>query len=369
MPNESHRDYFLGLMESNMKPPGRSLIYKHRFMFAMGYCSFLAAEAKELLAAGEPTRWGTIDASPQAGWDWVLHGRISLSKHELVVSFREANMYIQLSIAQRAAMDNHQDFHQSNKVEGIGFRLAKKLRLRLALPTAVGAGRAGIRHKLHSLVHGERMTSPSWPSAVTLMNSTFSITGDMGTESHICQCRVSLRDLMGAWGSSPSPGSAAGDTEKDPLEQSDALASEQSGFAFESELGGCDAPGDAFNFEDIPQGGVQPGHAAAAGEDGAAGGAEDWGSSVIDLRHCLYVPGLLHMGHNCVHDLHAVLSGCWEDYVNQLRHVCQMLPRRRSRTRLQETCLNAEPYCHFKEEFGKFSAKVYEGRRGLGVFS
>eukprot|EP00969_Alexandrium_andersonii_P161791 7151059-Alexandrium_andersonii.AAC.1 len=64
------------------------------------------------------------------------------------------------------------------------------------MPVGVGSGRADARYKVHALLHSERLASESWGDAVRLMNSTFSWTGDLGTESRLPSVRVAVRDLL-----------------------------------------------------------------------------------------------------------------------------------------------------------------------------
>ena len=52
----------------------------------------------------------------------------------------------------------------------------------MGVPAGVGSGCAGVRHKFHALLHSYRLTSDSWKRSVELVNSTFSSTGDSGTE-------------------------------------------------------------------------------------------------------------------------------------------------------------------------------------------
>ena len=84
----------------------------------------------------------------------------------------------------------------------------------------------------------------------------------------------------------------------------------------------------------------------------------------VDLHACIYIPGLLHIAHNCVNDFNVVLADSWRDFVHYLKHVCRLLSRRRARTRLLQTCFLAEPFCHVTQKFHNFNQHVYEGRWG-----
>eukprot|EP00969_Alexandrium_andersonii_P190844 8431098-Alexandrium_andersonii.AAC.1 len=96
------------------------------------------------------------------------------------------------------------------------------------MPVGVGSGRADLRYKVHALLHSQRLSTESWADAVCLLNSTFSWTGDLGTEARLPRVRVELADLFPWACPAPSVG-GAGDDSLD-------------GFAFEPEAG-ADASG------------------------------------------------------------------------------------------------------------------------------
>lgn len=61
--------------------------------------------------------------------------------------------------------------------------LPERLHRVAGVPTAVAAGRAGLRYKLRAMLHSMRLTSPTWAAVARLANSAFPSTGDLGTES------------------------------------------------------------------------------------------------------------------------------------------------------------------------------------------
>lgn len=76
-------------------------------------------------------------------------------------------------------------------------------RLRVALaytpgvPTVVGSGRASRHHKLHAILHADRLVCSSWQQVCALQANTVSWTVDMGTEFHITGLRqVQLQTLF-----------------------------------------------------------------------------------------------------------------------------------------------------------------------------
>ena len=132
-----------------------------------------------------------MDGSPQHGYDWLLHGSITVSVAECVALFHAATEYIVRSLEQGPAPAD-----ADNRTLELRARLSKSLRKVLSVPVAVGSGKAGIRHKLHALVHSERIYSWSLGAAAAMVSRSFSWTGDLGCESSVTQCHVKLRKLF-----------------------------------------------------------------------------------------------------------------------------------------------------------------------------
>ena len=80
-------------------------------------------------------------------------------------------------------LDIHAPERQRRQQEALS--VLGKLSFRPGAPSAVGSGRAGARYKLHSLLHSLRLESATWADAILALNSTVSITSDLGAESHI----------------------------------------------------------------------------------------------------------------------------------------------------------------------------------------
>ena len=95
--------------------------------------------------------------------------------------------------------------------------------------------------------------------------------------------------------------------------------------------------------------------------------APDLVDAWLDLSGTIYVPGLLHICHNCVKDLGVVLSSLWEAFVGELRHVCRLLSRKRSNERLLATCVTGQ-YAAFHNDFKAIKANVYTGRWGAVAY-
>ena len=63
--------------------------------------------------------------------------------------------------------------------------LTPRLEIVQGSPAGVGSGKCSLPAKVGAVLHSTRLTSPDWRGCVRLMNTTFSWTGDLGTESHI----------------------------------------------------------------------------------------------------------------------------------------------------------------------------------------
>eukprot|EP00969_Alexandrium_andersonii_P042588 1868470-Alexandrium_andersonii.AAC.1 len=163
--------------------------------------------------------------------------------------------------------------------------------MKAALPCAVGSGRADVRYKAHALCHSERLTSTSWSETLQLLNSTFSLTGDLGTERVLPIVRIPLAQLFGDWvlqGAAAPAADADAPSDPEPMLPADGLDAE---FQVEPEM---PAP--------PPPPPVAP------------------DSLVLNLTRAIYIAGLLHIVNNCVSDLKDVMSH-WPVFINQLRHV------------------------------------------------
>ena len=136
--------------------------------------------------AGGVVVYRMVDSSPQGGWDWFLHGSRTIPMEELGGAFADAMVLLSAMAA---------DTDKSSAAK----RLAALLPFRQGPPTAVGSGRASLRRKAHALCHSVHLESDSWPSAVRLLNSTVTFTGDLGTESLFNTFKGHISDVMGGW--------------------------------------------------------------------------------------------------------------------------------------------------------------------------
>lgn len=130
-----------------------------------------------MLAAGI-ARWASMDASPQGGIEWVLAGATTMLTSKLHEAFD-----LSLSLCRPSV---------SADMERIAVcTLTPLLLLQQGVPTAVGSGRASLQHKMHALVHAERLRQKSWGDTITAINATLTFTGDLGSKpgSSTSRCR------------------------------------------------------------------------------------------------------------------------------------------------------------------------------------
>lgn len=72
--------------------PSSTTLRWHRLPLYMAYNLILADAADQRLRGGGLVRWGTVDASPQGGIDWVMTGGRTVAVDQLIDAFRAANM-------------------------------------------------------------------------------------------------------------------------------------------------------------------------------------------------------------------------------------------------------------------------------------
>jgi hypothetical protein len=213
--------------------------------------------------------------------------------------------------------------------------LAGKLELVPGVPTTVGSGRASLAAKLHCLVHSCKLTSKSWLECVSLLNSTCSWTGDLGTESGVSAARSDLRQLFGNWVTIEAGALPAND---EHIDDDQGEGDEDFQFVAEHDIG---APHAVRRLDDF----------------------SPHDKYIIDWRPSIFVPGALHILHNITGDLSKSLRE-WPEFISSLRQVARFLARPWTKSRLLETCFNMPPHDQFATSYKGFSATVYEGRWG-----
>ena len=332
--------------------PSRTTCYRHRLTLHIAYVTTQQPFHSGLLnSPGGAIVFSTVDSSPQGGWDWVMSGHRALSAEDVVACFRCATVILNRTADEETLAE-------------ASATLKQKLRIVQGSPTAVGSGKSSLRRKVHALLHAARLVSDSWQSAVALMNSTVSFTGDMGVESLLAGFVEDARSLMGDW-----IVEADADEGRDPDDAPELGPDSDVEFAIEPEPrvvdDGDDGDGDiAFDMCEevggLAEAGEQP-HPCEAARQAISRdrSADPW---ILDFRGSLFVAGVLHIIHNAAEDLLDRLQNSVA-FLLSLKHICRLLSRQWSRARFAETCLvDALAIC--RDDFEHFSASVYDGRWG-----
>ena len=261
----------------------------------------------------------------------MMHGGMAMKRSELVSAFRKAQT---LSCSSRLGLSNDEQ-------AGIAAEIAELFKIRQGCPTALGSGRASLRHKMAAVAHSCRLQLNRWIEVPTWLNSTFSWTGDLGVESGVMQFYDDLRGLLGDW---IDPPAAPADGDDDGAEF--AFAPEGLGARAEAAVGA----GEEEHILDE----------AEIEEEERAAPAAQWH---LDMRSSIYVPGLLHIIHNATEDLSSALP-FWDEWLPHVRAVSRMLSKKEYADRLIETCFSMPPANAFADEIREFNHAIYEGRWG-----
>jgi hypothetical protein len=230
------RDHLLHEVRKYHAIPSATTIRRHHLTLHMAFC---LAQQKQMVAFEEGSgfvAWRTVDGSPQGGFDWVLHGARKIQVKDLVLCFRDAQRLHDVSLLPQ---------QQKELIS----KLAPHMCLEQGVPTAVGSGKMSVKRKLHAVTHSERLHCPSWKSTVASLNSTFTWTGDLGTESGMRQFKGRVQMLFGDWVTLEDNRMVAPSDIQQPefdFEDDDAPASDGA-FEFEPEEDGAQA-----NVEDEP---------------------------------------------------------------------------------------------------------------------
>ena len=115
------------------------------------------------------------------GTEYVLHGSSSMLQTDLGHAF-------ELSLR----------IHQSNQDASLQEELSNLIKLEPGTPVGCASGRKKLKHKVHALIHATRLRVSDWKSVATFMNSSVTITGDLG-ERNAVLFHHDLRQFMGPW--------------------------------------------------------------------------------------------------------------------------------------------------------------------------
>jgi len=180
------RKHILSALDAPRGIPSASTLRRHRLTCHIGFCCWEQSLSSDMVLRGDFVRYGTVDSSPQGPYDFVLHGARTLSGNSVLQAARDSERL-------------HDDSLPEDEKKLIAERLRSALLLTQGAPCAVGAGRQSLARKVHAVVHSTRMYSSSWRAAVSLMNGTFTWTGDHGVESGFWLFRKRMKNLFGPW--------------------------------------------------------------------------------------------------------------------------------------------------------------------------
>jgi hypothetical protein len=160
------------------------------------------------------------------------------------------------------------------------------------------------------LVHSQRITSKSWTSAVELLRSSFTWTGDLGTESFISTCHINIKHLFGEWIQQADEDTRTREEGGDSDADSDCV--EPAGPAIDEN---ADSPPDGDVVFDC----VEPArpaikeiidfdfdirsHADSRHSEEAPDPADVADPYDIDFRRAVFIAGILHVVHNMTKDI------------------------------------------------------------------
>ena len=320
------RNHFEARLSQERAVPSPTTLRRHRLTLLMGFQRVRARMLDEMLDRARGSgivRWSTIDASPHKGYDFVLQGHSTRLVDELPEAWRHAEVLL---------------LQEPNDAANLGQEtssrkfLKPRLELVPGVPTAVGSGRASVLHKIKAAAHSERLQANSWGQVAVLMNSTFSRTGDLGTESRMCGWEGNLDVLMGTW-----------------VADADGVKEVEPGFNFQQ-------VSDLPLADEEPEFDIQPCEVVPVSADARP-------HYRLDFTQQVFIAGLLHISHNMTRDLESVLQH-WETYVTQLTHVCRLLQQPWSCQRLVRTCMQRPPWSAWVPQVEEFDGKVYQGRWG-----
>ena len=291
VPVPSLRDYLLGILRQGHTVPSRTVLYRHRLTVSLAVCRVLALHNTSLLNDPDGiVSWATMDSSPQGGYDWVLCGITTLS-------LRDAQRAFDISLELcTPALDNDE---AASKVAD----LQSMLHLRQGVPTAVGSGRATIRHKTHAFLHALRLQCDSWPHVIGLTDSILSYTGDLGTEQRVVELRCKLTDLFGDWIVHDSEHTDDGERDDADDDHFDVMAEGREHVAEQVQ-------NDDFEFEIEGDGANRIGNVVQARPG-------DVKNLMFDGTRSVFIAGTLHIVHGCVKDLGDLLVH-YNDWVREL---------------------------------------------------
>ena len=317
--------YVNSLFKEKHIVPSATTLYRHRLTIHLAFCRVHQDRNAEMQA--DPNgivAWGTLDKSPNAGFDLLLCGHTTAKKSDVVELF---------VIANELSDDRLDDVTRTEH----RLYLLQNLQMVPKTPAALGSGCSGLPYTVRAMSHATRLTEPNWKAVAVHLNSTLTWTGDLG-EAKIVKYRGSLTKLFGSWIIDTDAGRNVQDRNLEDDDADDDVLEDHYRHA-------------NFDFQ-------APDHGGQSDDDDAE-------SYVLDFGRSVFIAGLLHILHNFTSSLNALASLVhWPHFILQLKHVCRLIRRNWSRRRLLSQCFSADPFRLFRKLIESFDGEVYEGRWG-----
>eukprot|EP00969_Alexandrium_andersonii_P116867 5167395-Alexandrium_andersonii.AAC.1 len=114
--------------------PSSTTLIRHRLSVHMAWCVQMGFVLDEMMGQGGITRWGTVDASPQGGWDWQMIGFRTMANAHLFESFQDAHILWRHGLES----DDDQDSEAPVHVRAAAQRLEQRLELTQGVPGGLG---------------------------------------------------------------------------------------------------------------------------------------------------------------------------------------------------------------------------------------
>ena len=200
------------------------------------------------------------------------------------------------------------------------------------VPMPIARGSSSLLHKVASLMHALFLESGSLEAIRTILNQSWSLTTDMGTEFSTADFRVqTLEELLPTW-----MGVSADATASEPQIEADLRAGQDirvhDDDELEADVGFLDRPGDAETDDIEPE--LVGGSAADSCADPSFGAA----FKDFLFTGAFNVYGFLHLIGNAMKDSSSACAW-WKRFEEMFRQVSRLLSRTSWREKFIQTCL------------------------------
>ena len=108
----------------------------------LAYCSLQHSVAADIFACDHMVSWRSLDLSPNAGIEVIMHGGVSMSQSNLANAYDYACML--------------HSVHENEQILGME-KLKSLMALMQAVPAGLGSGKSGLRYKLRAMQHSARL--------------------------------------------------------------------------------------------------------------------------------------------------------------------------------------------------------------------